>query len=91
MDARLYHHKSWILETNPTVLRHKFDELLVRSGFTILNYMEHHFEPYGFTAIWLLAESHFAIHTFPEHEKSYIELTSCSEEMYQQFLKGISF
>jgi S-adenosylmethionine/arginine decarboxylase-like enzyme len=47
----------------------------------------YHFEPQGYTALWLLTESHFAIHMFPEFGKSYIEIASCNLEYYQNFLK----
>ena len=47
---------------------------------------EHPFNPQGYTALWLLSESHFAVHTFPEFGKSYIELSSCNLEYYQKFL-----
>ena len=52
--------------------------------------MEHSFQPQGYTAIWLLAESHFAIHTFPEENKTYIELSSCNRTMYHAFLKELA-
>ncbi|MEN9444098.1 MAG: Croceibacter phage, partial [Bacteroidota bacterium] len=54
-------------------------DILKLSGFTILNFVSHNFSPQGFTGIWLLAESHLAIHTFPESGASYIELSSCNE------------
>lgn len=63
-----------------------FDNLLRRSGFNVLNVLEHHFHPQGYTALWLLSESHFAVHTFPEFGRTYIELSSCNLEFYQKFL-----
>lgn len=63
-----------------------FDKILRRSGFNVLNVSEHHFQPQGYTALWLLCESHFAVHTFPEFGRSYIELSSCNLEYYQNFL-----
>lgn len=63
-----------------------FDKILRRSGFSVLNVSEHHFQPQGYTALWLLCESHFAVHTFPEFGRSYIELSSCNLEYYQNFL-----
>ena len=61
--------------------------MLVCSGFGILNFIEHHFEPQGYTGLWLISESHFAIHTFPEESKTYIELSSCNREMFERFLE----
>ena len=75
------------METNPQKIRQTFDELLRKAGFTILGIRAHHFQPQGYTALWLLSESHFAVHTFPEFGKSYIELSSCNLEYYQRFLE----
>lgn len=36
--------------------------------------------------LWLLAESHFAIHTFPEENKMYIEISSCVKMYFDNFL-----
>lgn len=47
---------------------------------------EHHFSPQGYTALWLLSESHFAVHTFPEFGRTYIELSSCNLDFYLNFL-----
>lgn len=60
--------------------------MLATSGHTILNFVEHHFEPQGYTALWLLGESHLAIHTFPEHGRSYVELSSCMFPLYRRFV-----
>ena len=87
MKAWIDNHSSWITETSPEKLKLIFEQILRKSGFGILNFMEHAFEPQGWTGIWLLAESHLAIHTFPEAEKTYIELSSCNREMYDDFLR----
>ena len=90
MKAAIYNYRVWVEEVQPTVLKASFDGLLSESGFTILNFMEHFFEPQGYTAIWLLGESHFALHTFPEENKTYIELSSCNEDMYEIFISKLS-
>lgn len=90
MIAQMWNKNGWIKETNPTELKNKFSELLALSGFDILNFQEHYFEPQGYTALWLLGESHFAIHTFPEDEKSYIEISSCNEDYYIFFISQLS-
>ncbi|MEM6362698.1 MAG: S-adenosylmethionine decarboxylase [Bacteroidota bacterium] len=86
VEARIYNHSEWIRDINHETLKESFREILLKSGFGLLSQMEHHFEPQGYTCIWLLAESHFAIHTFPEESTTYIELSSCNKEMYDQFL-----
>nr|DAO98746.1 MAG TPA: S-adenosylmethionine decarboxylase [Caudoviricetes sp.] len=37
--------------------------------------------------MWLLTESHFAVHTFPEFGKTYIELSSCNPDFFTKFIE----
>lgn len=87
MQARIWNNSTWVSETDPAVLKELFDELLRACGFKVLNYTEHHFQPQGFTALWLLAESHFALHTFPEFGRTYIELSSCNPEYFEKYIE----
>ena len=87
MEAIIDKFSTWIEETNPQALKDTFSDMLEESGFGLLNFMEHSFEPQGYTCLWLLSESHFAIHTFPEQNQTYIELSSCNRKMYQDFIK----
>jgi S-adenosylmethionine decarboxylase len=87
MKAQMFNYQNWVEETNPFELRKKYDNQLKESGFGVLSFIEYNFEPEGYTALWLLSESHFAIHTFPEEGKSYIELSSCIEKQYIKFME----
>lgn len=89
MEAIIDNYSCWIEQTDPVSLVKDFENILQKSGFGLLNFMEHNFDPQGYTAIWLLSESHFAIHTFPEENKTYIELSSCNREMYDRFLQEL--
>jgi S-adenosylmethionine decarboxylase len=89
VEAKMYNQQWWISETDPYKIISYFENLLKESGFNILKKTEHHFEPYGYTGLWLLSESHFAVHSFPEENKSYIELSSCVKEYYDEFLRKI--
>lgn len=53
------------------------DQALKLGEVTILNKMIHHFEPQGLTLLYLLTESHFSVHTWPEHRKIRIDFFSC--------------
>ena len=90
MEARIDNYNTWIAEVNPSNLKPLFEEMLMESGFGILNFMEHHFEPQGYTAVWLLAESHCALHTFPEEGKAYIEISSCNTDLFVNFVTAFS-
>lgn len=87
--AEIFNHTWWISETEPKKCKLIFDELLRLSGFTVLNFVEHYFDKQGYTCLWLLAESHLAIHTFPEEERCYVELSSCNEKKMDGFKRLI--
>ena len=89
MNARMYHHEIWIDETNTDALRYFFNEYLKESGFETLDFIEHRFKPYGYTAVWVISESHLFLHTFPEERKSYVQIASCSFEKYINFMRRI--
>jgi S-adenosylmethionine decarboxylase len=57
------------------------DKCLEYSGVTILKKMSHEFEPQGLTMLYLLTESHFSIHTWPEKNQLRIDLYSCSDPL----------
>ena len=85
MTAQMNNFKKWIQSTDERFLKTVFDEILAESGFGIRGFIEEHFDPFGYTALWLLSESHFAVHTFPECGKTYIELSSCVEAPFKAF------
>tara|TARA_R100001510_G_scaffold57610_1_gene66423 strand:+ start:3867 stop:4151 length:285 start_codon:yes stop_codon:yes gene_type:complete len=90
MKAKMHNYSDWVKETSSKKLKSYYNSVLIESGFKILNIIDKHFEPYGYTALFLLAESHFAIHTFPEQKTTYIELSSCVQKPYYKFLNIIS-
>lgn len=86
MKAKMYNYYDWIKYEDEKEFVKKCEKMLIKSGFKILNKIEHYFEPMGYTGLFLLAESHFAIHSFPEEGKIYIELSSCVKEYYDYFI-----
>tara|TARA_B100000212_G_scaffold277134_1_gene216691 strand:- start:282 stop:725 length:444 start_codon:yes stop_codon:yes gene_type:complete len=48
---------------------------------SVLNIVSNKFEPFGVTAIALLAESHLSIHTWPESQYSAIDIFTCGRKM----------
>jgi len=53
------------------------DKLLSNTGVNVLNEIHHEFKPQGYTALYLLSESHMSIHTWPENGKIRLDLFSC--------------
>lgn len=85
VEANIYNFRKWVDETSPTRLYTLLNEALQKVGYTILKHIEHHFPVKGYTCLWLLAESHLAVHTFPEENKAYIELSGCNKRMNEEF------
>lgn len=48
------------------------------TGFKVVNSAQHVFQPQGYTAAIILAESHFTVHTFPEHGFMMVDCFSCN-------------
>ena len=49
---------------------------------TIVKTFVHKFEPHGLSLILVIAESHLAIHTWPELSYMNIDILSCSKETH---------
>jgi len=89
VKAELFNYHCWINESNTDLLKTTINTLLLKAQFEILGQLDHHFQPQGYTALWLLGESHLAIHTYPEHNTCYVELTSCAIDKNQIFITGL--
>lgn len=89
-NGLIHNYKTWIVETNPEVLKKLLGKWLADCGFQLLNFTEHYFKPQGYTCLWLLGESHLAVHTFPEKETCYVELSSCNAHKNQLFQSLLS-
>lgn len=87
MKATIWNYRFYIDETDPDKVLSFFNDSLKKAEFMVVNFNEHHFYPHGYTALWLLAESHFAVHTFPEENTAYCELSSCNPSKYKIFVQ----
>ncbi len=87
--AQMYDFSCWVSDTDSDRLHELMPKLLQQSGFTVLNMLSQDFPVQGFTAVWILAESHLAIHTFPEEGKTYIQISSCNAEKLRIFKKEL--
>jgi S-adenosylmethionine/arginine decarboxylase-like enzyme len=70
----------WLAEDIETT---KVDRLfeLVRTRFSVVNEVVKDFEPFGTTAVFILSESHFTLHTYPEHAYMSVDLYVCNFEV----------
>lgn len=73
----------------------KVKKALDESGMTVLGSAVHDFGAGAFTGVWLLAESHFSIHTFPERNYISLDCYTCGDkgkplQAINSFLSGIT-
>jgi S-adenosylmethionine decarboxylase len=50
------------------------------SNMQVVKHTSHKFKPQGLTAVWVLAESHFTLHTYPEHNYFSIDCYTCGKK-----------
>ena len=62
-------------------LRYKIDNASKLARASVLNLVSNKFEPFGVTAIALLAESHLSIHTWPESQYAAVDIFTCGKNM----------
>ena len=55
------------------------DEAAIHSGATIVDNVFHLFNPHGVSGVVVIAESHLAIHTWPEYGYAAVDLFTCGE------------
>jgi S-adenosylmethionine decarboxylase len=66
---------------DPAAIREIMLEAARRAGATIVGDIFHHFNPQGVTGVVLLAESHLAIHTWPELGRAALDIFTCGRNM----------
>ena len=85
--------KNLELLNDSTKIKELFDNICKKYNYTVLNRMEHIFEPQGITILYLLSESHISIHTFPERNYAALDIYTCREyednKTYEEIYKYI--
>lgn len=87
MKPQIFEFSAWY-ELNQDIYQ-QMSSIIKESGHTILGTKDYNFEPQGYTCVWLLAESHLACHTYPEHNLVYIQLSSCSKAKYNLLISNL--
>lgn len=66
---------------DPALIQAAMIEAARRSGATIVADCFHRFSPHGVSGVVVIAESHLAIHTWPEHGYAAVDLFTCGERL----------
>ena len=72
------------LPTEPSVLEAILIKAAELAGATVVQSCFHQFSPHGLSGVVVIAESHLAAHTWPEHQAMCIDLFSCSPKINVQ-------
>jgi S-adenosylmethionine decarboxylase proenzyme len=51
---------------------------IIETNLTVVKKVEHKFSPHGETIVFILSESHFTIHTYPEHRYITMDIYVCN-------------
>ena len=46
----------------------------------VIKRFAHQFKPHGISVVWVIGESHLAIHTWPEYGFLHFDIVSCAKE-----------
>ena len=71
------------LLANTDALRPLLLEAVRAAGATVVTEVFHNFSPHGVSGVIVIAESHVAIHTWPEHAYAAVDVFSCSLKLDQ--------
>ena len=82
-------HKCSRLPNDPNRLCEALEHAARLIGATVVQSVFHKFTPYGLSGVVVIAESHMAIHTWPEHNAACVDFFTCNSRMNP--LPGIEF
>ena len=66
------------------VVKGSMVEAAKRAQATIVDVAFHEFNPFGISGVVVIAESHLAIHTWPEYRYAAVDVFSCGETLQPQ-------
>lgn len=76
------------------MLRHVCESAAGSAGATVLKSHFHNFTPQGTSGVVVIAESHFAVHAWPEYRFAALDMFTCSEKVdftvaAEEFASGV--
>jgi len=63
------------------LIEHYMCEAVLKSGATIIDSTFHRFNPHGVSGVVVIAESHMALHTWPEHYFAAVDFFTCGDRV----------
>jgi len=62
-------------------LKDCLNEAAIQCGATVVGESFYHFSPYGVSGVVNIAESHIAVHTWPEHGYAAVDVFTCGNNV----------
>ncbi|NWF77497.1 MAG: adenosylmethionine decarboxylase [Chloroflexi bacterium] len=62
-------------------LKECLNEAAIQSGATVVGESFYHFSPYGVSGVVNIAESHIAVHTWPEYGYAAVDVFTCGNNV----------
>ena len=66
---------------NVAFIKRSMRDAAIASGATIVQEAFHMFNPHGVSGVVVIAESHLAIHTWPEYGYAAVDLFTCGDDV----------
>ena len=66
---------------NVDVVKHCLENAALQANATIVESVFHRFNPYGISGVVVIAESHLAIHTWPEYNYAAVDVFTCGDSV----------
>ncbi|KPL07229.1 S-adenosylmethionine decarboxylase proenzyme [bacterium SM23_57] len=63
------------------LVRQALSQAAVKAGATVVTDVFHEFNPHGISGVVVIAESHLAIHTWPEFGFAAVDLFTCGDDI----------
>jgi S-adenosylmethionine decarboxylase len=76
-----YYDCEHFLLTDPRRVEDAFLKAAGDSGATVLESSFHSFEPQGVSGMLIIAESHFSVHAWPEHDYAAVDIFTCGHSI----------
>ena len=83
--ANVYHIPNKDILEHLSQGRPLLDEIIRELRLNIVAETGHQFSPVGYSYAYVLSESHFTIHTYPEHQSCYIDIFCCDSDFSPAF------
>lgn len=87
--AQLWGIEDISIMTDQGVLVDKLQSIAQMLKLTVVETFSHQFAPHGLSVILVIAESHLAVHTWPEYGYLHLDVFTCSEKTNIKALKAV--